>query len=540
MLRFGLLGSISAAILVPLDAHGQTLTKESFIETIRAARPAIQECYESRRATNPTLKGFVVVSLTVDKDGSVIEAAAERNGTGDESLGKCVAAQMEGLRFPAPGNAKPTKATFQFTFTPGRYFPIPPESLGPELPDAPSPPAAAPSEMFSLKSGADSGENDIAVMPLVGNRVPETTVAILNELLIAEVDELTDHNVIGTSDINAMLGLEKMKEAVGCDDVACAAEIGGALGVRFLLAGSVSTLGGEIIVNLKLIDIAAQSVKSRGRETTPGDEMFFRYAVRNALLDLLGKTKQPLPEKPGGSRLQPDGVPVGQYDRRIDIEWRTVSRFAADKNAELPERVRAIKKFIADFPDANPYRQQAQELERALTNARIEVRTGPVIAEVIVDGQSHGNSPYEAFLPPGKYEIASARDGYLPDSQTVSLVADTSVKVDLMLRPISVNPFKLWGHISFWTGVGAGGLMIGIGHVGTTVTASNARGGDPSARDTNQQLSNLALSGYLLAGVGVAIGVVLWILSPGDESWAEENLAHIPSQASSSSGRRGW
>src|SRR3954469_24747603 len=47
-------------------------------------------------------------------------------------------------------------------------------------------------------------------------------------------------SVIGKSDIEALLGLERMKDAVGCTDTSCLAEIGGALGVDEMVTGAVA------------------------------------------------------------------------------------------------------------------------------------------------------------------------------------------------------------------------------------------------------------------------------------------------------------
>jgi len=92
-------------------------------------------------------------------------------------------------------------------------------------------------------------------MPLQGKRITPETTSILDDLLINQIHAVGQYAVVGSSDLNAMLSLEKMKSALGCDDVMCAVEIGGALGVRYVVAGTASTLGGEMIVTLKLIDI---------------------------------------------------------------------------------------------------------------------------------------------------------------------------------------------------------------------------------------------------------------------------------------------
>ncbi len=97
----------------------------------------------------------------------------------------------------------------------------------------------------------------IAVMPLrAGTGLPPATVQSIGDLLLGEVSQrLPGERVIGMVDIENMLGLERLKDIAGCDDTACAAEIGGALGVDFLLTGSVGQVGSYLIVSLTLIDV---------------------------------------------------------------------------------------------------------------------------------------------------------------------------------------------------------------------------------------------------------------------------------------------
>jgi hypothetical protein len=89
------------------------------------------------------------------------------------------------------------------------------------------------------------------------------------------------------------------------------------------------------------------------------------------------------------------------------------------------------------------------------------------------------------------------------------------------------NPYRLWGHVAFWSGLGIaalGGLMTGL--------AADARSEadqvlDPAelaaALNRVDTFNGLAVAGYLLGGTLLATGVVLWVLSPGDKRWAEEH-----------------
>ncbi|MBI5529005.1 MAG: hypothetical protein HY897_21970 [Deltaproteobacteria bacterium] len=97
-----------------------------------------------------------------------------------------------------------------------------------------------------------------------------------------------------------------------------------------------------------------------------------------------------------------------------------------------------------------------------------------------------------------------------------------------------MNPYKLWGHVSFWSGLG----VVGLGGVFTGLAAGAADdfaagGMDPvGKRDAIGRNNALAVTCYTLGGALVATGVTLWVLSPGDEAWAKgQKLALIPSVA---------
>ena len=45
--------------------------------------------------------------------------------------------------------------------------------------------------------------------------------------------------------------------ALGCEQTSCLAELGGALGVRYLIVPSVGKIGASYLINLKLVDVEA-------------------------------------------------------------------------------------------------------------------------------------------------------------------------------------------------------------------------------------------------------------------------------------------
>jgi hypothetical protein len=69
--------------------------------------------------------------------------------------------------------------------------------------------------------------------------------------------------IVTKSELEAMLGAEKLKDTVGCNDISCLAEIGAAAGVDRLVAGSATKLESEINVSLQLINTRYATVENR-------------------------------------------------------------------------------------------------------------------------------------------------------------------------------------------------------------------------------------------------------------------------------------
>ena len=130
-------------------------------------------------------------------------------------------------------------------------------------------------------------EGSVVVLPLVPKRTDAATVEILTDILVNAVANVSGYGVIAPADLDAMLGAERMKEALGCDSVSCYADIGGALNAQFLVSGSVSRLGSRSIVTLSMVDTKGQKVLSRGRAETENNEDLYMAAIEQAVSDLI-------------------------------------------------------------------------------------------------------------------------------------------------------------------------------------------------------------------------------------------------------------
>lgn len=112
--------------------------------------------------------------------------------------------------------------------------------------------------LTALPAGADAPAK-VPKLAVLDARASGTAdpklVGGLDPLVAAEVSGGTTAQVTSGADLRAMIGFERQKELLGCGDSSCLAEIGGALGVDYLLTVDVSLVGGTWLVSASLIEV---------------------------------------------------------------------------------------------------------------------------------------------------------------------------------------------------------------------------------------------------------------------------------------------
>jgi TolB-like protein len=145
-------------------------------------------------------------------------------------------------------------------------------------------PAAA-----SAQDQAQPRKPRVAVMEIRAIGTEATRAELLSEVALTEAAGIPGYEVIGKSDISAMIGFEKQKAIVGCtDDFSCLAEVGGALGVDFILVGSLGKMGALYRIDVKLVEVKKAKVKGRVGLTVDGQEEKLVAAIQQAVRELLG------------------------------------------------------------------------------------------------------------------------------------------------------------------------------------------------------------------------------------------------------------
>ena len=136
-----------------------------------------------------------------------------------------------------------------------------PEQSDAEVPNAGAP--TAPVKLLVLSPTAPPDESAAA-------QAVATVVAV-------ELQKLGPFDVITARDVEKMIELEGEKQAVGCADDSCLAELAGAMGAGLVVFGELTKIGGLRIVQLNLFDSAAAksiarvSVENRELERLPQD-----------------------------------------------------------------------------------------------------------------------------------------------------------------------------------------------------------------------------------------------------------------------------
>jgi TolB-like protein len=96
----------------------------------------------------------------------------------------------------------------------------------------------------------------LAVLDLQPAGVAPEIATALTDAITQEVSRRGIFDVIASSDIRTLLGMERQKQLLGCSDDAksCTAELAGALGARFVLSGTLSKLGDALQLSLQTLD----------------------------------------------------------------------------------------------------------------------------------------------------------------------------------------------------------------------------------------------------------------------------------------------
>jgi TolB-like protein len=146
----------------------------------------------------------------------------------------------------------------------------------------------------AIALGAGPQRVKVAVMDVRNVQgVAEGTSTILSDIIVSEVAKAR-FEVISKSDIAAMVGFEKEKQMLGCsEDSKCLAEIGGALGVDYMLSGQVGQIGTRYRISLLLVDSRKAKVAARSARFCDRNEDALAAAAQETVAEILAAVPRP-------------------------------------------------------------------------------------------------------------------------------------------------------------------------------------------------------------------------------------------------------
>jgi hypothetical protein len=206
-----------------------------------------------------------------------------------------------------PGGADLEQAPAPITTEPSadedRYDASAASDMPPSGDDRPSPAAA--------DEDGDEGPDEADPRPSVFlNRLLTRDVSpaagrVVTDLVAARLAAYPRLKVVSGAEVARLLALQAERASFGCDDddPGCVAELAGALGARYLVAGDLTKLDRAVFLSLVLLDTRDSRVVGRARIAARTVEQLHEQlplAVNNLLAELLTLTVQPVPDPPLG------------------------------------------------------------------------------------------------------------------------------------------------------------------------------------------------------------------------------------------------
>jgi len=169
-------------------------------------------------------------------------------------------------------------------------------------PTPPPTPAPAPEPAKPAPTVTKKVDRSMVVLDFVAQAPDEAHRAeVTTTLVSAHLQNVRGAKLITTSDVRNMLGVEKQKKLLGCnEDSSCIAEIGGALGARYIVSGSVGKVGSQILLSAAVTDSWTARSVQRLAQTIPDEDALPAAAavLADGIGDAVGLAKTEEPAAP--------------------------------------------------------------------------------------------------------------------------------------------------------------------------------------------------------------------------------------------------
>jgi len=288
----------------------------------------------------------------------------------------------------------------------------------------------------------------IAVFDFKSMGIDDQQVELLMEQILAAVDATGKYRSIGRSDLETMLGMEKLKEELSGDcDTSCMAQIAGAIGARYVLAGYIARdeLGFTLII--KMIDQSKARVIKRINRRIKGEHSELDWALSGIVRDVLGladsSTQPDAAARTGGTGFLDVSVkPKGAAGAEILLDGVRRPERAPATLRDIPSGEYALvlrKPLFADWKKSVVVRKDGVERVRATMKPNfgpLEINSHPRGAIVFIDGREAGTTPYfAAKIDARTYRIRLTKDQYREYEEAHAVKPHVGTRINISLKP---------------------------------------------------------------------------------------------------------
>jgi TolB-like protein len=139
--------------------------------------------------------------------------------------------------------------------------------------------------------------NTLLVLDLSAEGVKPELAHLLAGEVVSGLSQLRGWDVLSAEDVRRTMSVEAEREAAGCTADSCIAQMGQAMGARYVVHGDVGVVGGTTVVHLNLFDTqTSRGVARESGEAHNDDELL--GAVRAAVARIRDRVTPPVAASP--------------------------------------------------------------------------------------------------------------------------------------------------------------------------------------------------------------------------------------------------
>ncbi len=382
-----------------------------------------------------------------------------------------------------------------------------------------------------------AGENirpGIVVWKLSANQeVNEEDVNLLSNFVANQVAKYSGYKVISEADIWTILKGEETRQRCGVNDTSCVAEIGNALGVPEAVSGDIGKIGSYWMLNLRRINVHSADVVGRSSRNVEGSVDNLIRVLPGAVAQLFGIKDGKMPpaiKVPTTGILSVHGVPEGSD---VLLDGKLVGQTPFEKSFKVGKHKISLEhRGYVSHEDTLRILPGGKtnikvDLER-IPPGRLHIASEPSGAVLLLDGKEGGETPYNKKVEVGDYKLELKLEGYKTLEDYVTVNSKETMRLKLTLEhDYPMNPYKKYGYVTFFTGVG----FMAFGALSTGMSSMESDNYDKAssvnsandAEGASRSWMGAAYAGYTIGGALMITGIVLWVLSPGDQQWWEDH-----------------